>query len=113
MSETNNPAAAKSRAEYEEEQRLSRDNDFRAVLQSPAGRRFIWRWLESCGLHGASFTGEALSSAHAEGKRAVAVAVVAEAQRVDSRAYVMMVEEAIAAQKRRADELEAIRLQHR
>lgn len=73
------------------------DDDLRWVMSSAQGRRWLWRLLNSTRLFAGVHTGEALTSAHAEGGRAVGVAVMLELQRVDRRAYLAMVQEAIGA----------------
>lgn len=84
------PTVDEKEAELREVQRLE---DVRAVMSTPAGRRWVWRLLESTGVWGASFTGDALSGAHAEGRRFVGVALMAELQRDAEDAYVRMVVE--------------------
>lgn len=70
-----------------------RIEDIRAVMSTAAGRRWVWRLLESTGVWGASFTGDSLTSAHAEGRRFVGVALMAELQRDAEDSYVRMVAE--------------------
>lgn len=73
-----------------------RASDLRAVLDTPEGRRLVWRLLEDANLFGGSYTGEAISTAYAEGQRATAIRLMAEAQRVAPSAYLAMVTEAAA-----------------
>jgi hypothetical protein len=88
-----------------------RESDLRAVLDTPEGRRFVWRLLETSNLHGGSYTGEAFSTAFNEGTRAVAMGLLQEAQRVAPNSYVAMVTEAAEASRTamltlKAEELE-------
>lgn len=76
---------------------LQRKLDVRTVMESPAGRRLLWAWLHEWGLFDGSFTGEALSSAHAEGRRAIAVTVLQELQQHARASYLDMVSEALEA----------------
>lgn len=52
-----------------EEQQASRD--FTMIAGTQEGRRFIKRLLSECSVYQSTFTGDALSSAHREGKRSV------------------------------------------
>ncbi len=47
------------------------EQDFVALANTPEGRRFLKRLLAECSVYQSTFTGDALSSAHREGKRAV------------------------------------------
>ena len=47
------------------------EQDFVALANTPEGRRFVKRLLAECSVYQSTFTGDALSSAHREGKRAV------------------------------------------
>lgn len=96
------PAARKAAAlrEHEAQQRrerLQRADDLRAVMGTPEGRRFCWRLLNEAGLFSSSYTGEAISGAFTEGKRAFAVHLMKQLQDESRDAYVVMVQEATAA----------------
>lgn len=78
-------------------ERLQRADDMRAVMGTVSGRRFIWRLLNEAGLFSSSYTGEAISGAYGEGKRAVAVKLMADLQAESKDAYVTMVAERLAA----------------
>jgi hypothetical protein len=86
-----------------EEARLQTQGDAQAVLSTPAGRRFVWRLIDSVArVHGASFCGESThATAYQEGRRAVGIELLAELQRVAPAAYLLMVEEAMAALRER------------
>ena len=81
-----------------------RESNIRAVMESKAGRGFVWTVLHDAGVWSRSFTGEALGTAHAEGARSVGLRLMEETQRVARVHYVDMVAEAIAAER---DELAA------
>jgi hypothetical protein len=52
------------------------EKDFAAVVDTPEGRRFIKRLLGECSVYQSTFTGEALTTAHREGKRAIGLWVL-------------------------------------
>lgn len=52
---------------------LADREDLRAVLSTPEGRRFVRRVLSVCGMRDSTFNTNALSMAHLEGRRSVAV----------------------------------------
>lgn len=55
--------------------------DFQAVMSLAAGRRVIWWFIDGvCGVHSGGFTGEALSTAFAEGRRDVGLKLLLKAQ---------------------------------
>jgi len=73
------------------------DEDLKAVMGTQQGRRVMWRLLHNgAGLYEPSFTGEGLSSAYNEGRRSVGLKLMLELQRVDERAYIDMMSEALA-----------------
>lgn len=84
----------KSQRERQEQIHRQRELDFQDVMATPAGRRFVWRIIDSVsGTFGASHTGDALGGAHGEGRRSVGIAIMREAQRVASQQYIEMVRE--------------------
>lgn len=77
------------------------EDDSAAVLSTPAGRRWVWRLLsERCALHASSYTGESISTAYSEGRRAVAVELMRELQASPRTRlwYLEMVREAVEAE---------------
>ncbi len=98
-------ATAEERAAAEREdaeqrsklERLQRADDMRTVMGTTEGRRFVWRLLNEAGLFSSSYTGEAISGAFSEGKRAFAVRLMADLQLESRDAYVRMVAERLAA----------------
>jgi hypothetical protein len=52
------------------------EQDFMAIAETPEGRRFIKHLLAECHVYQSTFTGDALTSAHREGKRTVGLWVL-------------------------------------
>ena len=52
------------------------EQDFNTVVDTPEGRRFVTNLLAECSVYQSTFTGDALSSAHREGKRSVGLWVL-------------------------------------
>ena len=76
------------------------NDDTRAVLSTPAGRRYVWRLLGKCGVfrqdspHGS--TGEVLfQSGQEAGRRKIGLELMAEIQQVDPSLYATMAKEAV------------------
>lgn len=66
----------------------------RAVMDSPAGRSFLWRVIEKMAVaFNGTYTGEALHSAYAEGRRSVGLALIQELQKASPAAYLLMLQE--------------------
>lgn len=84
------------------ERTKQRDDDLRSVLSAPAGRRFLWRLLVQSGLHGASYSESPTATAYAEGRRAVAISLMREAQRVTPELYAVALKEQLEAEMREA-----------
>jgi hypothetical protein len=57
-------------------QAASDAQDFQAIAILPEGRRLLRRLMSECGVYQTSFTGEALSAAHKEGKRVIGLWVL-------------------------------------
>lgn len=79
-----------------------RDDDLRAVLLTPVGRRFIWRFLEQAGLYAQSFAVETHATAYNEGRRSLATALMRECQRVAPESWVRLVREQLDDMERQA-----------
>lgn len=80
------------------------DEDLRAVMDTPHGRRILlWLMSDLSGVFASSFTGEGLTSAYGEGKRAVGIELGEHMKRVDARLYaglfIEQVERSIAAKE--------------
>lgn len=92
------PAAVQTQRERLKLARRERANDMRAVMLTAAGRRFVWRYLNECGVFGASYQpGDALATAFNEGRRAAALALQKDLQRLAAPEYVRMMNEACSA----------------
>jgi hypothetical protein len=52
-------------------QALMDDADFKTVIDTPAGRRFIRRALGKCGVHRTSFNADPMIMAFSEGERSI------------------------------------------
>lgn len=72
---------------------ILRVDDLRTVLSSRPGRRFFWRMLLDAGVFDSTFTGDALTGAFREGRRAQGLDLMKEAQRVAPMKYLLMMEE--------------------
>lgn len=94
-----NPATQDRLRRHERLREQIRRMDMQAVMGTQAGRRFVWQVLAGrCGTFGASFTGEALTGAFNEGRRAVGLELMAALQEVCPEAYLAMLGEASSAQ---------------
>lgn len=82
--------------------------DLRTVMDSPEGRRHIWRTLSKCGIHRQSYIPDSDSTAFNEGQRSIGLWQYAELQSNCADLYALMVSEAVneALEQRRADEHE-------
>ena len=79
------------------EQATQQDEDLRGALRTEAGRRLIWRLIDKHRPHGSSYTGEALSSAFADGRKELGRWLLTECQRVSLGDYSRMLSEALQA----------------
>ena len=70
-----------------------RDEDFRFVLGSPRGRAFCYMLLDRCNVMGASFTGDAATTAFNEGRRHVGIALLRDIQAMNPSAFATMLAE--------------------
>lgn len=69
------------------------DEDLRAVLGLPAGRRLFVRLLTQAGLYGPSFSADSHAMAYTEGRRSFAIGLMREAQRVSPPLYAQALKE--------------------
>lgn len=89
---------ARERRKRENLRRQQHEEDVRAVMGSPAGRRFLWYLLdEVAGVFSPSFAGDALVTAHNEGRRAVGISIMVEAQRLAKDSYAQLLAEQLTA----------------
>lgn len=76
--------------EESDEQKREREAaiaDWRAVMSTPAGRRFYVRQLLRCGLWNSSFDDSAARTAWREGRRSIALELVREAKEICPKEY--------------------------
>lgn len=72
------------------------DADLRIVMATPAGRRFISRLIEACGVYGASYDpGSERQTAYNEGRRAVGHSVIEHVHRVCPDSWALAQEERV------------------
>lgn len=71
------------------------DGDFRAWLSSPAGRRLFMRIQVQAGLWSSSYVDSPTGTAYNEGRRAIALNLLTEAQRVCPELYVIAIREQV------------------
>lgn len=89
---------AASRTQIKEagrKQRFSREQeleDVKFILGSLQGRRFVWRYLEECGVFKTSFTGTS-QTFFLEGERNVGLRLLADINEAQPEAYVTMMKE--------------------
>ena len=69
--------------------------DIRALIESPVGRRFFWRYLGICGINQESFVpGAPDSTAFNEGKRNIGNRLLSDIMEAKAEAYIQMMQEA-------------------
>ena len=96
-------ARANLRARMAAEQALA---DLRSVMGEPAGRRFMWGLLGDCGLYAASFNNSGSITAFNEGKRDIGLRLLARITQDCPEQYLAMQAEAIAADRKAAENAE-------
>jgi hypothetical protein len=89
MSEQGKPSRRKSAALRQA------DNDMKATLQSPAGRRVLMRLIDETGVFLRSFTGDT-ETFFREGRRSVGLDLIGAIERVDAGAFATLQQEALA-----------------
>lgn len=67
-------------------------DDLRTILLLPGGRRFVWRYLEECGVFKTSFTGSS-ETFFREGQRNIGLKLIADVTESDPNALVQMMKE--------------------
>lgn len=77
-----------------------RDEDLRAAMSTPAGRRLLFRIIdEVAGAHAASFSADALAMAFREGRRDVGLTLLREIQRVTPTEAVHLITDSFSARR--------------
>ena len=61
--------------------------DLQEILALPAGKRFIWRYLEKCGVFQSSFTGNS-ETFFREGERNIGLQLLDEVSRADLKSLI-------------------------
>lgn len=64
-------------------------NDLKFLLSSEQGRRFVWRYLELCGVFKSSFTGSS-ETFFLEGQRNIGLKLLADVMEADPESYIKM-----------------------
>lgn len=65
-------------------------NDLKFILATEQGRRFMWRYLEMCGVYRTSFTGSS-ETYFLEGQRNIGLKLIADIVEADPDAYLKMI----------------------
>ena len=80
---------------------IQQNEDLRAILATPGGRRFLWRLLEQTGMYVSSYQGEerALPAIYREGMRSLGLWSIGEISSADPGAYALMRSEAVTQEK--------------
>lgn len=81
--------------EAEQKEKRGRDlelDDMATILSMPQGRRFIWRYLEACGVFRTSFTGDN-ATFYNEGQRNVGLRLLADVNEAAPESYALMLQE--------------------
>lgn len=64
--------------------------DLKSVLATDAGQRFVWRYLEECGIHRTSYSENSHQTYFMEGRRDVGLRLLADVTEADPLKYVEM-----------------------
>jgi hypothetical protein len=68
-------------------------NDLRFILQSPQGRRFLWRVMGKCNFANDTFDTNALTQSRENGKRMIGLFLMAEITMADEESLFKMMRE--------------------
>lgn len=82
--------AAQTKASDKDEQDAL---DFEFILSTPAGRRFVWRYLEFTGVFRSSFTTSGSETFYKEGMRNVGLKLMNDINKINPEAYILMTKE--------------------
>jgi len=63
--------------------KLIEEMDIRAVLKMPEGKRFLWKWIERCGVYRLSMNHSGSITYFNEGERNIGIGLLAEWAKVD------------------------------
>lgn len=77
-----------------DKERLAQENAvISGIMATPGGRAWMHDYLAFCAVFGSTYTGEALSSAFQEGRRAVGLRLLADVMRACPDMYIQMMRE--------------------
>lgn len=79
--------------------RIQRE-EMKALLENGAFRKFVWRYLGSCGVFRSSFSTDAMEMARAEGQRNVGLKLLAEINEAHPESYLVMQKESSMEEKK-------------
>jgi hypothetical protein len=85
--------AQKREAKAAKAKRAQDDAVVQSLMSSPAGRAWMLSHLEICSIFGTTFTGDALRSAFAEGRREIGLRLLADIMHAAPDAYIQMMKE--------------------
>lgn len=77
---------AKQKEKFQEEDELK---DLNEILALESGKRFIWRYLEKCGVFSSSFTGNS-ETFFREGERNIGLQLLAEVTKANAQSLIDM-----------------------
>lgn len=91
-----NPRAQEQMKSRERQEQRQREDDLRALLALPAGRRFLWHLIDTrCAYHGTGFSLSGSEMYFLAGKRDVAAELRRDLQDADMKGYAAMLHEAL------------------
>lgn len=67
-------------------------DDFRGIMESISGRRFVFRYINACGVFEDSFTGNN-TTFYNEGKRSIGLRLLADINDACPEKYILMIDE--------------------
>src|SRR5690348_4410129 len=90
--------AADHKQVKERERKVRQDDkqesaDLKALLATPEGRRFCWRFMAACGVEGSCFNPNAAIAAYTSGKRDAGQMLKAWIVKADEKAFLLMMQE--------------------
>lgn len=94
------PSQVRERGRKDKREIEKAQDDLRAVLALPQGRRFLWRLLATCGTNKSSFHPSGQVFAHNEGRRSVGVEVMVDIIEADPQAWIGMQQERLDAERK-------------
>lgn len=86
----NDPTSVKAAGERDAKREKQRDQDLRAVLRMPEGRRFLFDLIGMCGVYENSFSAVPGETFHKEGKRLIGTTLLKKINDADPKAWIDM-----------------------